>query len=55
MREAMREANVIEKEVDLYQNGDKFAVYGVFESEACNMSDTRSKIMKKITSKMTQQ
>lgn len=53
MKEAMKENNVKIKEVDLYQSEGKFEVYGIFESEANHMSDTRSEILRRFLSKFT--
>jgi small-conductance mechanosensitive channel len=47
MKEAMNESRVKSKEVDLYQTGDKFAVHGIYESDAGRVSDTRNEIMKR--------
>jgi small-conductance mechanosensitive channel len=46
MEEAIKKVGVKPKEVDMYQTKDKFAIYGVYESETEKVSKVRNNIMK---------
>ena len=46
MEEAIKKVGVEPKEVDMYQTKDKFAIYGIYESETEKVSKIRNDIMK---------
>lgn len=46
MEEAIKKVGVEPKKVDMYQTKDKFAIYGIYESETEKVSKIRNDIMK---------
>jgi len=52
MQEAMKEAKVKIKEVDVYQSKEKFIIYGIYEPRTKRVSNVRNEILEAFVSKV---